>query len=68
MSLAAAVSALGLPPPMLSAYSNRLCLTGLEYETLPLSMKVIFLTPQPMRLRASWQPRVPEPKSRQLVP
>lgn len=30
-------------------------------------MKVIFLTPHPMRFLASWHPSVPAPKSRHLV-
>ena len=41
---AAAVSALGLPQ---SSKLKRLCLTGLLYDTLPLSNIVMFLTPQP---------------------
>ena len=45
----AAVSALGLPPCRQSSNWNNVCLTGLEYDTLPLSTRVIFLTPQPYK-------------------
>ena len=45
----AAVSALGLPPCRQSSNWNNVCLTGLEYDTLPLSTRVMFLTPQPYK-------------------
>ncbi len=46
---------------------NSDCLVGFEYETVPLSTKVMSLTPQPRRHRDTLQPRVPEPSRRQRV-
>mmetsp|Transcript_197 Transcript_197/g.589 ORF Transcript_197/g.589 Transcript_197/m.589 type:complete len:308 (-) Transcript_197:53-976(-) len=43
---------------------KRLWRTGFDRETRPESTKVMRRTPQPMRARARWQPRVPAPRSR----
>mmetsp|Transcript_4443 Transcript_4443/g.13485 ORF Transcript_4443/g.13485 Transcript_4443/m.13485 type:complete len:200 (-) Transcript_4443:829-1428(-) len=64
----AAASAFGLPPSRQSSNWKRDCLTGFENATLPESTKVIFLQPQPWRILATAQPRVPAPRRRHLAP
>eukprot|EP01137_Pigoraptor_chileana_P005277 Opistho-2@48149 len=64
----AAALALGLPPARQSSNSNKDWRAGFENETAPLSTKVIFRTPHPMRQRATLHPRVPAPRSRHRVP
>mmetsp|Transcript_2056 Transcript_2056/g.5756 ORF Transcript_2056/g.5756 Transcript_2056/m.5756 type:complete len:343 (-) Transcript_2056:485-1513(-) len=65
---AAAAGALALrPSPATSAKVKRLWRTGLEWDTLPPSTKVMVRTPQARRARATLQPRVPAPTRRQRV-
>jgi hypothetical protein len=64
---AAAAAAFGFPPSRQSAYSNNDCLTGFERATLPLSIKVIFLTPHPSRPLATLHPNVPAPINKHFV-
>mmetsp|Transcript_87524 Transcript_87524/g.151562 ORF Transcript_87524/g.151562 Transcript_87524/m.151562 type:complete len:213 (-) Transcript_87524:296-934(-) len=45
---------------------NKLWRTGFEKDTFPESTKVNFRTPQPINVRATLQPKVPEPRSRNL--
>mmetsp|Transcript_566 Transcript_566/g.2190 ORF Transcript_566/g.2190 Transcript_566/m.2190 type:complete len:243 (-) Transcript_566:998-1726(-) len=63
----AAAVALGLPPARQSLNSNKLCRTGLEKLTFPLSTNVNSRTPQPSKHRATLQPSVPAPISKHLV-
>lgn len=58
---AAAACALGLPPPRQSANWNKLCRTGLLYDTRAASTKVMWRTPQANRHLATAQPSVPAP-------
>mmetsp|Transcript_1362 Transcript_1362/g.3293 ORF Transcript_1362/g.3293 Transcript_1362/m.3293 type:complete len:276 (+) Transcript_1362:732-1559(+) len=50
-----------------SRWTKRLWRTGLESDTRPESTKVMHRTPQPMRVRATLQPRVPAPRSRKRM-
>mmetsp|Transcript_19139 Transcript_19139/g.28497 ORF Transcript_19139/g.28497 Transcript_19139/m.28497 type:complete len:213 (+) Transcript_19139:692-1330(+) len=68
---AAAAIALKAPPdplaPPQSPISKSDCLTGFEYDTRPLSTKVICLTPHAMSVRATPHPKVPAPRRRHFV-
>eukprot|EP00967_Tisochrysis_lutea_P025379 scaffold29290_cov31-Tisochrysis_lutea.AAC.1 len=64
-SASAAAGAFGVWPPMHSSWTKRDCRTGLEYETMPESTRVIQCTPQPRRQRATAHPSVPAPMSKQ---
>mmetsp|Transcript_106411 Transcript_106411/g.300934 ORF Transcript_106411/g.300934 Transcript_106411/m.300934 type:complete len:322 (-) Transcript_106411:269-1234(-) len=55
-------------PCAASSCVKRLWRTGLDKETLPLSTNVMRLTPQPISVRARWQPSVPAPRSRNRRP
>mmetsp|Transcript_30864 Transcript_30864/g.89803 ORF Transcript_30864/g.89803 Transcript_30864/m.89803 type:complete len:223 (+) Transcript_30864:1626-2294(+) len=65
-----AASTLGRPLPPSAAASwclKRLCLTGLDMATLPLSTKVMCLAPQAMSALAIAHPRVPAPSRRKRI-
>jgi hypothetical protein len=66
-SLSAAIGALKLSGFIESSYVKRHYLTGLEYDTLPASTKVIFRYPQETRFLATWQPRDPDPSIKHEV-